>query len=194
VVLKRLFNDRRLMTLLRRLIGGFESSPGRGLPIGTLTSQHFANFYLGSFDRFVKKGLRCKGYVRYMDDCAIWPSTSDELRDYQDMATRFLKNELELDFKASPYSNWVGHGMDFLGCRIVPQYTILNRRSRVRFCRKLRALEASYVAGRVDELALQQWASALVAFTRTPGLSSWRFRQSVLESMAVSDHERPRTG
>jgi hypothetical protein len=74
-----------------------------------------------------------------------------------------------------------------LGCRVFPRYTILNRRSRVRFRRKLRALEVSYLGGGIDELALQQRSARLIAFTRTRRLSSWRFRQSVLESRLVSD-------
>ena len=47
--------------------------------IGSLTSQHFANFYLGWFDRFVKETLRVRGYVRYMDDSAMWAETTGEL-------------------------------------------------------------------------------------------------------------------
>ena len=47
----------RLLMLLDRIIAAYETAPGRGLPIGSLTSQHFANFYLGWFDRFVKEDL-----------------------------------------------------------------------------------------------------------------------------------------
>jgi hypothetical protein len=182
-----------LLELLRRIIASYECLPGHGLPIGRLTSQHFANFYLGWFDRFVKEGLRSPGYVRYMDDMALWAETSEVLRNSLDVATTFLKDELDLEVKPSPYRNRVEHGMDFLGGRVFPRYIILNRRSRVRFRRKLRALEVAHRAGRIDELSLQQRASALIAYTRTPGLSSWRFRHSVLESMPVSDRERPRT-
>ena len=78
--LERLFKDRRLITLLRAIVTGFESTPGRGLPIGSLTSQHLANFYLGWLDRFVKEDLKVRGYVRYMDDCALWGDTSRQLR------------------------------------------------------------------------------------------------------------------
>ena len=192
--LERLFKDRRLLTLLRRIIASFESSPGRGLPIGSLISQHFANFYLGWFDRFAKERLRSRGYVRYMDDMALWAETSTELRGHLAAATGFLKDDLDLELKLNPYINRVGHGMDFLGCRIFPEYTVLNRRSRVRFQRKLRRLEAAHVAGRLDELSLQQRSAALIAFTRTPGLSSWRFRRRVVESMLMGDPDRPRTG
>jgi hypothetical protein len=171
--LVRLFKDRCLLDLLSRIITGFESSPGRGLPIGSLTSQHLANFYLGWFDRFVKEPLRVKGYVRYMNDCALWGESAAELRGCLDASRVFLSAQLGLDLKADPYINRSEHGLDFLGCRVFPSRILLNRRSRIRFRRRLRALEEAYLAGQIDELQLQQRVTALVAFTRTPGLSSW---------------------
>jgi RNA-directed DNA polymerase len=189
--LERLFKDHRLRTLLGRIIDGYESSPGRGLPIGSLTSQHLANFYLGWFDRFVKETLRFKGYVRYMDDCALWASTSEELTSALAVSREFLRTEFQLEIKPHPYINRTAHGMDFLGCRVFPHYTILNRRSRVRFGRKLRELESAYESGAIDERALQSRATALVAFTRTSGISSWRFRHRVIESLPVSDRRLP---
>jgi RNA-directed DNA polymerase len=190
--LARLFKDGPLLALLGRIIASFESAPDRGLPIGSLTSQHFANFYLGWFDRFVKQGLRVRGYVRYMDDCALWAGTSRELNNHLAMAAGYLGEELEL--KPSPYINRTRHGMDFLGARVFPDHMTLNRRGRVRFRRKLRALEAAHGDGRIGERELQQRASSLVAFTRTEGLSSWRFRQRVIDSLAEGGHNRPRSG
>ena len=90
--------------MLRRIIASYETTPGRGLPIGSLTSQHFANFYLDGFDRFVKEDLRVEGYVRYMDDCACGrtpPAGSARLA----AATAFLVDELALKLKPTPYIN-----------------------------------------------------------------------------------------
>ena len=87
----------------------------------------------------------------------------------------------------------MAQGMDFLGCRVFPHHMTLNRRSRVRFRRKLRALERAHGAGQIDQPTLQQKATALVAFTRADGLSSWRFRRGVIESLPVGCH-RPLTG
>ena len=78
--LDRLIKDPRLLCLLHRIIGSFSTTPGRGLPIGSLTSQHFANAYLGALDRFVKERLRVTGYVRYMDDFVLWSHTTARLR------------------------------------------------------------------------------------------------------------------
>ena len=78
--LARRFKDRPLLDLFGRIVRSFRASLGRGLPIGSLTSQHFANFYLGWFDRFVKETLRLRGYMRYMDDMALWADDRATLR------------------------------------------------------------------------------------------------------------------
>jgi hypothetical protein len=133
--LARRFKDGALLALLARIVHSFRGATGRGVPIGSLTSQHFANFYLGWFDRFVKERLRIKGYVRYMDDMALW---SDDRRAIQTVLAetrQFLANELGLELKHCPYGNRAEHGMDFLGCRLFRQHTILNQRSRRRLRR-----------------------------------------------------------
>ena len=55
----------------------------KGLPIGNFTSQFFANFYLSSFDRFVKETLRCKAYVRYVDDFALFSNSKQQLQQWR---------------------------------------------------------------------------------------------------------------
>ena len=82
--------------------------------------------------------------------------------------------------------NRTSHGMDFLGCRVYESHTSLSRRSRVRFRRKFWQLEQDYLDGLIDELELQQRATALFAFTKAAGVSSWRFRRRVLEQAPVS--------
>jgi hypothetical protein len=157
-----------------------------------LTSQHFANFYLGWFDRFVKETLRLRGYVRYMDDMALWAESPARLQEALAGGRAFLAGQLGLELK-EPYLNRTEHGMDYLGCRVFRHHLILNRRSRLRFRRKLAWLERAHLAGALDSAALQHRVTSLVAFTRTAGISSWRFRRAVLDSLPVSGH-RARTG
>ncbi len=188
----RLFKEPSLLALLARIIGAFRASLGRGLPIGSLTSQHFANFYLGWFDRFVKERLRVRGYVRYMDDMVLWGGTTAELLTHVDSCRKFLADELQLDLKPW-WINQTHFGIDFLGYRVFSTHLILNRRSRVRYRRNLMKLELSYLAGEIDESTLQQRATALTAFTRTEGVKSWRFRTRVIERLPVGGHTA-RTG
>ena len=67
-MLGRVFKDAHLLKLFAQIIGGYETERGRGLPIGSLASQFFANHYLSQLDRTCKQVLRVPGYLRYMDD------------------------------------------------------------------------------------------------------------------------------
>jgi len=177
--LARKFKDAGMLAWFGRILGAYATAPGKGLPIGSLTSQHLANFYLGQLDRFVKERLRCPWYVRYMDDFVLWGSSAAELRELQRAIEAFLAAELDLRAKDSPYINRTSHGMDFLGCRVRPGYSMLNARSRKRFRHKLRCYGAALAAGRWSEEDFQRHAQPLCAFALQ--VRSWRFRRSVLE-------------
>ncbi len=184
--LQRLFKDRQLLELLERIVRSHRATVGVGLPIGSLTSQHFANFYLGWFDRFAKEQLRAAGYVRYMDDILIWGATRGELRQALARISEFLFDNLGLTLKPTPYWNRSVHGVDFLGARVFPSRMVLNRRSRVRFRRKLHSIELEHSRGEIGELEMQQRATSLVEFTQAGGLASWNFRRKVLERLAAA--------
>lgn len=192
--LTRLIKDQRVLKLFARIVGSFQGDAGRGLPIGSLTSQHLANFYLGAFDRFVKESLRVRGYVRYMDDCGLWGPSASELHEILNASRKFLQQELSLQLKPEPYINRTSHGMDFLGCRVFPTHMTLNRRSRVRFRRKILAIEAELKAGELDEASAQQRQTAVVAFATAGNVASWHFRYGVLEQLLDSSREVARTG
>ena len=131
-LLARRFKDGRLLALLGRIIDSYAVTPGKGVPIGSLTSQHFANFYLGWCDRFIKEERRVPGYVRYMDDMALWAGSTAELSSTLEAMRSFLAERLQLTVKPEPYLNRTGRGMDFLGCRLFPTHLRLNGRSRRR--------------------------------------------------------------
>lgn len=181
--LEGLFKDREVSRLLGKIVRSYQVGPSsRGLPIGSLTSQHLANFYLGFHDRFVKECLRIPGYVRYMDDMAIWGDSTAELREVLGRSRQFLGEELGLGLKANVAINRTVLGMDFLGARVFPTHLTLSRASRVRFRRKLRLLVRLHAEGRISDRELLQRVTSLVAFTRAGGVASWRFRSRVIDS------------
>ena len=183
--LSRLFKDELLLNLLDRIIDGFRGDLGRGLPIGSLTSQHLANFYLGWFDRFVKESMRVRGYVRYMDDMILWGESARELTTALDNSRKFLNDKLQLEFKPTPFINRTQHGLDFLGGRIFASHFTLNRRSRVRSVRSVTRLERLFDQGHIDERELQRRATSLFAFMQAGGCSSWQFRRRLLQGTSV---------
>jgi retron-type reverse transcriptase len=186
---QRRFKDARLAELVERIVRSYRGAGGCGLPIGALTSQHLANFYLGWLDRYCQETLRIPGYVRYMDDIVLWADDSRWLGQAQRALERFLADDLVLRLKERPYRNRTALGMDFLGCRVFASHMVLNRRSRVRFARKLKDLEYARQLGTWSDAELQCRGRALVAFTQTPGLLAWRFRAKTLGRLWVSGHE-----
>ncbi len=182
-LLERKFKDPLLLGVFDRILASYHTTPGRGLPIGNLTSQHFANFYLAPLDRFLKETLRRGAYVRYMDDCVVWGERGHELRDVCERVRAFLAAELKLELKANTAINRTDFGMDFLGYRLFPGTVRLARRSKVRFGRKFQRYEAAYLRGEWSELVLQQRMQALLAFI-TPA-ESGAFRRHVLQRFGV---------
>jgi hypothetical protein len=116
-----------------------------------------------------------------MDDFALWGKDSRQLRSAQAEIETFLHERLSLKSKDFPYINRCRHGMDFLGCRVFPGYSVLNRRSRRRFASKLRRYEYNYESGAWDEATLQRHALALLGFAAKP--CSWSFRRQVLRNL-----------
>lgn len=152
-LLVRLFKDPPLLALLERIIAHAppDASPGKGLPIGNLTSQHFANLYLGELDHHLKERRRVKGYLRYMDDLILFADDKPTLHLWLADMRRFLRDDLALALKErATRLAPVTEGISFLGMRIYPGVIRLNQRSLRRFRRQVRGREDAYRAGRLD--------------------------------------------
>jgi len=188
-LLAKRFKDRWLLDLLDRIIRAYRGELGIGLPIGSLTSQHFANFYLGWLDRFVKETLRVRGYVRYMDDMVLWDASRERLADVHHRCQEFAATRLALEFKPGEVQR-TGAGVAFLGCRIWPTHVELSRRSKRRWRQRVRVLERAERLGFLSESALQQRLAALVAFSKAGCAKSWTFRRAVLQEGGVDDPKR----
>jgi RNA-directed DNA polymerase len=178
-LLRRKFKDVRLMEVFDRILATYQTAPGRGLPIGNLTSQHFANYYLAPLDRFLKERLQCRSYVRYMDDFVVWGETAAELREVWRQVEAMLAAELKLELKFNVMLNRTECGMDFLGYRIFPDDLRLAKRSKRRFASKFRAYEREHRDGVWSELELQQRMTSLIAFTLP--CRSRGFRRNMIE-------------
>lgn len=122
----------------------------RGIPIGNLASQAFANLYLNELDHFVKHALRESRYVRYMDDFVIIHSDKAHLHATRRAIEDFLHAELGLrtnhKTQVFPVRNG-GHAVDFLGYRIWPTHRALRKDSVHRMKRKMRRMAALYHRG-----------------------------------------------
>jgi len=162
--LARMFKDAAVVGIFEQIICSYEASPGRGLPIGNLTSQYFANHHLVGLDRLVKEGLRVPAYVRYMDDMVLWHPEKEVLRSAKSAVQDYLETELRLSFKPEAL-NHSRSGLPFLGYHIFPHHVRLLQKSKQRFVRKMRLIDEAYHSGAWSEAKCQRRALPLLAFT-----------------------------
>ena len=120
----------------------------RGLPIGNLTSQFWANCYLNPFDHFVKRELRCGGYVRYVDDFLLFSDDKSTLWAWRQAVVDRLAG-LRLTIHPGAQPSPVSEGIPFLGFVVYPTHRRLKRRKVIHFRRKLRTEMRAYRAGKL---------------------------------------------
>ncbi len=115
-----------------------------GIPIGNLTSQFFANFYLNGLDHFVKEQLKAKAYLRYVDDMILLSDSKSQLWDWSEQIALTLSG---LRLCLHPHKRQLYQtrcGVDVLGYRVYPEYRLLRNDNGHRFSRKLRRFAEGY--------------------------------------------------
>ncbi len=133
-IIGKKIQDKNVFWLIKRILNNFDTNiKGKGMPLGNLTSQFFANVYLTQLDYFVKYKLQVKYYIRYVDDFIILDVNKSKLVEYQERIRDHLaalKLELHPDkSKIIPLRN----GVSFVGYRIFYHYKILRKSNRKSF-------------------------------------------------------------
>ncbi|MEX2012688.1 MAG: reverse transcriptase/maturase family protein [Patescibacteria group bacterium] len=129
--------DRQLLYVIYGIIRSFEFTPGKGMPLGNLTSQLFANVYMDPLDKFVKHRLKAKYYLRYADDFLLLANNPRELLGCFVEIQVFLREQLKLrihpDKIALRKLSW---GIDFVGYVARPYYNLPRRKTVRRIFKK----------------------------------------------------------
>lgn len=175
-LLARRFKGTDFLALLGRIIAlGGGQDAARGLPIGSLTSQHFANAYLDAADRFLLEHHAVRAHVRYMDDI-LWccDSRQDAVNTVAELS-EFLRQKCNLTLKPGFHIGPCTAGVQFCGFRIRQGVILASSRKLSRYRRHTAAIEA--VCGQFSEAKVQRAfdnAEAVLAHTQT-----LRFRQQL---------------
>ncbi len=155
----------------------------RGLPIGNLTSQFWANCFLDGLDHFVKRTLRCRGYVRYVDDLLLFGDDKGQLWAWKRAVVERLAGLRLTLHESRAQVRPVRESFPFLGFVVHPNKRRLKRRKGVAYGRRFKVLVCEYVAGRLtlEQLtaSAQGWANH-VRYGNTLGL-----RQALFEGMVI---------
>ena len=110
--------------------GGINNFESKGMPLGNLTSQFFANVYLNELDYFIKHKLKAKYYIRYVDDFVILHNSKQQVEEWKEQINEFLKEKLKLELhpeksRIIPLSE----GIDLVGFRNFYHYKLLRKRN-----------------------------------------------------------------
>ncbi|HNT77158.1 MAG TPA: reverse transcriptase/maturase family protein [Anaerolineae bacterium] len=150
----------------------------RGLPIGNLTSQHWANLYLHPLDLFVKQTLHCHAYLRYSDDFLLFDADKATLHGWREDIIAFLKTWRMTIHEEKAQVFPVKNGVDFLGWRVFPYYRRLRRDNVRHAVKRLRRQQAAVARGELPIAALTDSVRAWLAHAAHG--NTYRLRKRIL--------------
>jgi len=137
-ILKRKIKDKDILWLITGIIRSFNKEDNKGIPLGNLTSQHFANIYLNEIDKFVKHKLKVKYYIRYTDDFVILNKDKEYLENLINTINNFLQSQLKLRLHPDKIiMRKYNQGIDFLGYVILPYHRVLRTKTKKRMFKKI---------------------------------------------------------
>ena len=176
-IIKKKISDKRIIGLIRKILAN-SAIQNRGMPLGNLTSQFFANVYLNELDWFIKRNLKAKYYIRYVDDFVIFERDKKELDFYRSEINKFLKNELNIQIHPDKSKILrLGNAINFLGFRIF-YYHKLPKKSNIRkMKRKLKSLAQEYKLHKVDYDSVYDFLEGWTAYVKSA--NSYKLRRKI---------------
>jgi len=161
----------------------------RGLPIGNLTSQFWANVYLDGLDHFIKRRLKCRGYIRYVDDLLLFSDSKDDLFSWRKEILAYMEGiRLTVhENRAQPRPSETC--VPFLGFQVFPSYRRLKRRKVITAHRKLKSLALRYNRAEIDLDSLHASLQGWINHARYG--DTWGLRRAVLCEIRLYNWRTP---
>lgn len=182
--------DAQLRTLCRQIVESSSEAPHKGIPIGNLTSQLFANICLDEFDHYAKRALKCRHYVRYMDDFLILGEDASVLRAMKVQIAAYLDERLGLLLhpkKATVFR--IANAIPFLGYRVFTYHRLLRKNTVMRFSRRVRNLKRLLSLGEkmpeTFQAGLHSWA-AYAEYAASCGLRRFLGRELAISFAPIT--------
>jgi len=180
-LIRKKIGDERVLRLAKMIIESTCTNAGKGIPIGNLTSQLFANTYLNELDQFVKHSLRIKPYLRYMDDFIILSDSKSELARVKLLIGEFLQKKLLLALhpkKTFIHPSW--KGIDFLGYVLFEKHVLLRKSTVGRFVKRMKRYRKELKVGLISQEKISASVLSWVAYAEYA--SSWMLRKRIMKS------------
>ncbi|MCB1949535.1 reverse transcriptase domain-containing protein [Nitrosomonas sp.] len=173
-ILMRRFKGDAFEAQLQRILACYNTIPGKGLPIGSLTSQYFANYYLDGLDRLLDAMPQVRAHVRYMDDVVWWCDGGQQVKIVLQRVQEWLTEQRQLAIKPAWQIQKSKHGILFCGYRILPGVMGMSLRRKRRYQQRRRYWEHQYLQGLITPVQLQTAYAAVHAVTHGTDSEGWR--------------------
>ena len=182
-LIRKKIKDARLIRLIEKITAN-GGDHGKGLPIGNLTSQFFANVYLNPLDHFIKHELGCRYYVRYMDDWVIFHEDKERLKALHKALKAYLHTELGLHLNPNAtYFNQRLHGLPFLGARIFRATIRMKRENKRRIFKRIHRRIKEFNLGALEDETFLASMNSYWAYLE--GFDSYHLRSEFLKGQQV---------
>lgn len=167
-IMKKYYKDRDFLELTEKFIkfndkGEKTEKFGIGIPIGNYTSQYFANIYMNELDQYIKRTLKVKYYVRFMDDGVLILQNKEEASKIFKLIQKFVKERLKLELnKKSEYSP-LKSGVFFCGYRVYVTHKLIRKSNLQRMKKRIKLWNHIYENKQKVEL-LKKWKQSFDAW------------------------------
>jgi hypothetical protein len=146
-IIAKKIDDSNIIWLIKVILAN-QSKGNKGMPLGNLTSQFFANVYLNELDQYVKHKLKAKYYIRYVDDFVILHENKEQLEKWKEIINFFLKEKLDINLHPSKSHVLIlTCGINFLGFRVFFNHKLLRKSNLKNFERKLNHYKILFEGG-----------------------------------------------
>lgn len=174
LVLRQRFKGMECLTQFQRILASYEASPGYGLPIGSLTSQYFANYFLDGLDRFLSSLSLVRAQVRYMDDIIWWCDSKQAVKETLQLIKQWLHEQRNLQIKPTVQIHHSKQGVTYCGFRVLRGVVRLSRRRKRRFQQRRQYWEQQYIHGVITAQQLQLAYASVHALCSGTDSLEWR--------------------
>ena len=161
-LIRKKIDDQRLVNLIAGIVKSYQTLPGKGLPLGNLTSQLFSNIYLYPLYQWIERVIGQRQYIRYVDDFVLLGLARDVLKRTVPRIRLFLSERLKLELHPQKVVLRAWHqGVDFLGYVGFPHHSILRNKTARRMFGKILEAKSSVRDGL---LSLEKFDQMLASY------------------------------
>lgn len=165
-IVKKYYKDKQFLELTKKFIIFDKEKEnitefGKGIPIGNYTSQFFANMYMNELDQYIKRELKVKYYVRYMDDGVMILENKEQAKKIFKLVEKFANEKLELKFNKKSSYMPIKDGVVFCGYKIYTTHKLLKRNNIIRMKKRIRTWNKSWMLKNYD---FKKWRASFSAW------------------------------